>query len=147
MRLFYIFQITVALNASRKAVVITRYYTPEEMAKKKLDQEEENKQMENGAKKITYISPTATKQLDRRALDKFLEVYDELIVKLTKCLTDSEDDLSSEDCLINISGECFISIDFDSSCVHIRNYWFDRAAQTWRPRKSKLFDVLTQLMM
>ena len=113
------------------------------MAKKKLDLEEENKNERNEteAKKITYISPTATKQLDRRALDKFLELYDELVVKLTKCLTDSEDELSSEDCLIYISADCYINIDFDNACVHIRSYWFDRKAQTFRPRKSKLFNA------
>ena len=104
-------KVTVGLHQNGKSVVITRYYTPDEI-------EAKQKALRAKGKSINYIPPYSAQQLDKVTVDKLLEVSDEIRHKINMVLVGEE--LSESESLIPLHRDVMLSLDCNNMIVHLR---------------------------
>ena len=118
----------MGLHQSLKSVVVTRYYTQDELRAKRATNEA-------AGKGSIFVSPTATQHLNKECLIRLVELYDEILNKINMVLVNEE--LDESDCLIPLHNGIMVGLDADNMLVHLRRYWFDRSAQKYKPNKRK----------
>ena len=122
-------EITFSLHETGTRLVLTRYFSEEEM---------ENKRREARKKgnSCAFIPPFVSQVIDKRAAKVLFENRETILSSLLKLSTGLP--LDTTDSFIRLGdakSNLYLSMDADSSCVHIRSYWWSKAEDCLKPHK------------
>lgn len=123
-------EITFALHESCEQLVLTRFFTDDEMEMKRREARKK------GNKSCAFIPPFVSQTIDRRAAKVLFEGRELILNSLLKLSTGLP--LEAGDSFIRLGdnkSNLYLNLDKESGCVHIRSYWWSRADDCLKPHK------------
>lgn len=127
-------EVTLAIAFSpftkQPRLMLTRYFTAEEIALKRQQAEKEGKSQ-------TLVNPFANMAIPIEGAEIMLEKRMELQVMVSRMTTG--DFVEEEEAMVRLSrkesDKLFVRFDTDSCSVHVRKYWRSNASAEWKPHK------------
>lgn len=122
-------EVSLTVSDELDNAVLTRYYTEEEMQQKYEDARGEGK-------KTCFIPPYVSQGMDKQVVKMLYNQRDNILSTLLKVQTGMP--VSEKDTFIKLGdakSNLYLNIDTESTCVHLRTYWFSRKDGCLKPHR------------